>query len=215
MPLIPLQDLAGVLASRLQLPLPGARAHEPLRATPTGLVKPDFNHRQPPRPGSVLILLCPGGAQVHIPLIKRPDYFGAHSGQVSFPGGKAEPDETSIDTALREAEEEIGVPASAVEVVGTLSPFFVIPSNFMVTPVVGVLTRPHLFVPNAKEVERILYAQLESVLPDEAIQTREIMAARVYPMRAPHFNVEGEVVWGATAMMLNEFRVILKEVLKR
>jgi 8-oxo-dGTP pyrophosphatase MutT (NUDIX family) len=207
-------ELVPLLANRLRKPLPGAVAHEPLRATPTGLIKPDFRHSQPPRPGSVLILLCEGGSRVHIPLIKRPDYFGAHSGQVSFPGGKAEPDETSIDTALREAEEEIGVPAKAVEVLGTLSPFFVIPSNFLVTPVVGVLTRPQLFVPNAKEVARILQAHLENVLPDEAIQTRDILAARMYPMRAPHFSVEGEIVWGATAMMLNEFRMIVKELLE-
>jgi len=211
--MMPLHDLLPLLTQRLEKPLPGARAHEPLRATPTGLVKPDFSHRTPPRPGSILILLCPDGSSTRIPLIKRPDYFGAHSGQVSFPGGKAEPDESHIATALRETEEEIGISADSVEVVGTLSSFFVIPSNFLVTPVVGVLTKPQPFRPDAKEVERIVQVQLENVLPDEAIQISEILAARIYPMRAPHFSAEGEVVWGATAMMLNEFRIIVREAL--
>jgi 8-oxo-dGTP pyrophosphatase MutT (NUDIX family) len=175
-------------------------------------VKPNFEHKTPPKPGSVLILLYPGENEVFLPLIKRPDYLGAHSGQVSFPGGKAEPGETTVETALRETHEEIGVDPQTVHVLGKLSPFFVIPSNFMVTPVVGFLETPVPFIPDSKEVERVLQANLANLMATDAVQVKDILAARVFPMRAPHFLVENEIVWGATAMMLNELRVVLKEI---
>ena len=71
-------------------------------------------------------------------MIKRQEYTGAHSGQVSFPGGKAEPGEDPIQTALRECEEEIGVDKNTLIVLGRLTNFFVIPSNFIITPVVAI-----------------------------------------------------------------------------
>jgi 8-oxo-dGTP pyrophosphatase MutT (NUDIX family) len=212
MSVMPLNDLAIFLRERLRQPLPGPDAHEPLRATPTGLIKPRFDHPDPPRPGSVLILLYEKAGGIYFPLIKRPDYLGAHSGQVSLPGGKSEPGETPTETALREAYEEIGVDPRHVDVVGILSPFFVIPSNFIVTPIVGYLGQPLPFVPDHKEVERILNANLNRLLAEDAVQERDIIASRIFPMRAPHFLVENEVVWGATAMMLNELRMVVREV---
>lgn len=198
------------LEERLQLPLPGASAHEPLRAIPVGDIRPVFSHSLAPKPGGVLILLYEENGIIKFPLIKRPEYLGAHSGQVSFPGGKAEVGETSLEAALREGEEEIGISRYEVRVLGTLSDFFVIPSNFLVTPVIGTIESP-VFKPDQREVARVLTADLYSLLKDEAVQEKEILAAGKFPLRAPHFEVEGEMVWGATAMMLNEFRTILKE----
>jgi 8-oxo-dGTP pyrophosphatase MutT (NUDIX family) len=197
------------LSNRLQQPLPGSAAHEPLRATPTGLIKPKFDHKLPPKPGSVLILLYPDNGSIKFPLTKRPDYLGAHGGQVSLPGGKSEHGEEVIQTALREGEEEIGVKSTDMKVIGTLSNFFVIPSNFMVTPVIAYSLVKPLFVPQATEVDRILEGDLLELLMPGAIQTKEIVAAKMYPMLAPHFLIDGEVVWGATAMMLNELRTIV------
>ena len=199
------------LANRLQEPLPGPAAHEPLRATPTCLIKPKFDHQLPPKPGSVLILLYPDDGSIKFPLTKRPDYLGAHGGQVSLPGGKSEQGENAIQTALREGEEEIGVKSIEMKVVGTLSNFFVIPSNFMVTPVIAYSEAKPLFVPQETEVERILECNLLDLLRPEAIQTKEIVAAKMYPMLAPHFLIDGEVVWGATAMMLNELRTLIRQ----
>ncbi|MFN5430794.1 MAG: NUDIX hydrolase [Cyclobacteriaceae bacterium] len=200
------------LEIRLAKPLPGDTAHEPLRASPTGLIKPKFEHQVPPRPGSVLILLYPEGERLKFPLTKRQEYVGTHSAQVSFPGGKSEPDESYLETALREAEEEIGVPADQVKVIGKLSPFFVIPSNFLVTPVVAFAERKPVFTPQLSEVNKIIEGDVEELLREDAVLTKEIVAAKIYPMLAPHFEIEGEVVWGATAMMLNEFRMVMKEV---
>jgi 8-oxo-dGTP pyrophosphatase MutT (NUDIX family) len=160
----------------------------------------------------VLILLYEERGKIMFPLTKRPDYMGTHGGQISLPGGKAEPGETRIETALREAEEEIGVPASHIEVLGALTEFFVIPSNILVTPVVGYLNVSPDFKPDSKEVKKILIGSIEDLLQADAVRTKEIMAGNMFPMLAPHFEIENEIVWGATAMMLNEFRTIVQEL---
>lgn len=191
-------------------PLPGALAHEPLRATPIGELRPNFEHRTPPKPGSVLILLYPDRGEIKFPLTKRPEYLGAHSGQVSFPGGKAEPGETVVETALREGEEEIGIRSSDIEVIGQLSEFFVIPSNFLVTPVVGIQRSRPVFSPDPIEVVRVLEGTIGNIIRDDAVAVRDITAARIYNLRAPHFLIDDEIVWGATAMMLNELREVVR-----
>jgi 8-oxo-dGTP pyrophosphatase MutT (NUDIX family) len=207
-----LSEVKDFLAARLVKPLPGHAAHDIMRAKPNGSVIPQFNHKLPPKPGSVIILLTEQQHEIVFPLIKRPTYAGTHSGQISLPGGKAEEGENEIDTALREGFEEIGVPASYVDVVGKLSEFFVVPSNFMVTPIVGVLKQPFDFVKDDREVERILTCSLKELLDVNAQKEKEILAAGRYAMWAPHFEIDNEIVWGATAMMLNELRTILKEV---
>jgi len=207
-----LTELVGRLTARLKYPLPGSTAHEPLRATPLGELRPKFEHKIPPKPGSVLILLFEDNGLIKFPLTKRPDYNGTHAGQVSLPGGKAEPEEDFIQTALREAEEEIGVPRNEVKVIGRLSDFFVIPSNFMITPVVGYVDAKPTYIPQESEVVKIIEGNVDSLLRDDAIQTKEILAAKIYRLMAPHFLIENEIVWGATAMMLNELRMIVKQL---
>ena len=211
--MIDFHDLLSRLEARLKKPLPGAQAHERMRAMPVGNSAPSFSHRASPRPGSVLLVLYPDNNRILFPLIKRPDYEGMHSGQISFPGGKAEPGEDFITTALREGNEEIGIDPQAVRIIGRLSDFFVIPSNFMVTPVIGYVASKPILTPDPIEVAKILHGDVESILPDSVILEREITAARTFQMKAPHFEIENEIVWGATAMMLNEFRIIVNESL--
>jgi 8-oxo-dGTP pyrophosphatase MutT (NUDIX family) len=203
------------LEVRLGQDLPGALAHEAMRAVDSSGRPPQFKHSLPPKPGSVLLLIYPGAdGAINFPLIKRPDYTGTHSGQVSFPGGKAEAGETTIQTALREAEEEVGVHPSEVTVLGVLSDFFVVPSNFMVTPVVGYAKKRPQFIPDKVEVVRIFEGDIRSLLPEGSIHVSEILVAKTYKLEAPHFLIDNEMVWGATAMMLNEFRFILREVME-
>jgi 8-oxo-dGTP pyrophosphatase MutT (NUDIX family) len=201
------------LVERLKRELPSALAHDPMRAIPVGPFKPNFKQSFPVRTGSVLILLYEDNHELKFPLIKRPDYQGAHGGQISLPGGKTEPGEDSIDTALREAHEEIGIKTSDVNVLGRLSEFHVIPSNFLITPVVGAIEyKPH-FIPDDYEVAKILNGTVADLIKDDAVFVTEILASGQYKMQAPHFKIEDEIVWGATAMMLNEFRVVLKEII--
>jgi 8-oxo-dGTP pyrophosphatase MutT (NUDIX family) len=204
--------LAEKLRARLALPLPGDQAHAPLRATPVGSVIPRFDHKVAPKPGSVLILLYPDNDQILFPLIKRPDYLGAHSGQISLPGGKAEPGEDYIQVALREGEEEVGIRKESVKVIGRLSDFFVIPSNFLVVPVIGYVNHKPLFVPDPVEVVKIISGDINELMSEESVKEKEILAAGKFRMNAPHFEIEEEIVWGATAMMLNEFRIVLKSI---
>lgn len=206
-------NLINNLTNRLKLALPSALAHDPLRAIPVGLDAPNFQHKLPPKPGSVLILFFEENGLLRFPLIKRPVYTGAHSGQISLPGGKAEPgDEDAVFTALREGEEEIGIVPAEVKVLGRLSQFFVIPSNFIVTPVVGAVHGVPIFKPDPYEVDKIIFGNVADLVKDDAVQIKEIIAAGKYTMRAPHFEIEGEIVWGATAMILNELRVVIREI---
>lgn len=203
------------LKKRMNSNMPGSDAHEAMRAKPVGQLLPKFEHKVPPKRGSVLILLFEENGVLKFPLIKRPTYPGAHSGQVSLPGGKVEPDEDVIQAALREGQEEIGVIEKDIQVLGRLSDFNVLPSNFIVSPIIGSIDYVPSFLPDTREVDKIIFANLSEVIASDAIKEKEILAAGVYPMIAPHFLIEDEIVWGATAMMLNEFRVVVQEVLQK
>jgi len=206
-------DFITRLAQRLSQALPGDLAHSSMRATPVGTTLPAFNHSLPPRPGGVLILLYEQDGLIKFPLIKRQEYLGAHSGQVSLPGGKAEAGEGSLQAALREGEEEIGVNQQELVVLGKLSDFFVIPSNFLVTPVIATIEKEPVFKPDSYEVAKIIIGSIDELMREDAIKEKEILAAGKYRMMAPHFEIEGEIVWGATAMMLSEFRMVLRDIL--
>lgn len=210
--LLTLDNITSYLRKRLAQDLPGSAAHEVMRAQPVGNLRPSFKSEDPPRPGGVLILLYEQDGIVQFPLIKRPDYAGTHGGQISFPGGKAEQGEDRLMAALREGEEEIGVNRDTIKVIGQLSDFHVIPSNFLVTPVVATLekTVPR-FIPDPIEVARIISVPLEEIMKETALQQGEIIVGGYYKLMAPHFSIEGEMVWGATAMILNELRYILNE----
>lgn len=205
-------SLISNLKIRLKAELPGARSHELLRAKPIGQLLPKFEHKLPPKLGSVLILLYEENGTIKFPLIKRQTYTGAHSAQVSLPGGKVETGEDVFQAALREAEEEIGVKRNDIRVIGRLSDFDVLPSNFLVTPVVASIDYVPKFIPDAHEVAKVIQANLSDLVQDDAIKESEILAAGLYRMIAPHFFIEEEIVWGATAMMLNELRSIIMDL---
>jgi 8-oxo-dGTP pyrophosphatase MutT (NUDIX family) len=206
-----LSSVTAFLQQRLSRALPGASAHELMRAQPVGNLRPIFKNEVSPRPGGVLILLYEKNGEIYFPLIKRPEYGGHHSGQVSFPGGKAEKDEDRIMAALREGEEEIGIHRESVTVIGQLSDFHVIPSNFLVTPVIGILNAAPVFTPDPVEVAKILSVSLDDLTKADGLLQGEIVV-NGYKLLAPHFMMDGEMVWGATAMILSEFKYILNEI---
>lgn len=178
----------------------------------------DVRFKIKPRPdarqGSVLLLLYPQHNALWLPLMQRPVYEGHHSGQVSLPGGKQEPgDPDRIFTALREAEEEMGIPSREVEVLGTLSELFIPPSNFVVLPVVGYMHRPPVFVPDPAEVDQILEVSLPDLLHENFIKFTDSPPGSLYPIRTPYYPVQERVVWGATAMILSEFVCLVQELL--
>ncbi|MFZ9982492.1 MAG: NUDIX hydrolase [Cyclobacteriaceae bacterium] len=213
-----------VLKKQLLNPLPGSIAHEPLRAFPANSRDFNFKNEGPPRPGAVLILMWAADKNedtvtdrylIRFPLIRRSETGGVHSGQISLPGGRSEEGEDPVFTAIREAEEEIGISRDKIEILGSLSPFHVIPSHYMVTPVVARLnqnTEP-VFIKQDNEVAEIIFPLLHHLLPDDAIRYTELNV-RGYSVNAPHFFLEGQIVWGATAMILNELRMVMKEAFR-
>lgn len=197
------------LLTELQRPLPGLEAQ--LRMAHPDRAKNVRTLHVPAdaRISSVLLLLHSGSKDLHFPLIVRPEYTGVHSGQVALPGGKQESGDTSLShTALREAHEEIGIPPTAVEVLGSLTPLYIPPSGFLVHPFVGWLSEPMDFQPDPVEVATILQVGVEQLLLPENESEEYIRLSNGTQLRAPSFLLQGQVVWGATAMILSEFREV-------
>ena len=199
------------LRAQLSDPLPGHDRFLEL----SGYKRPDIERAMrldpPPRESAVLALLYPKQDELHCLLMLRPQYEGVHSGQVSFPGGKREAADASIQhTALREFMEETGAETSGIDVLGALSPVYIPPSRMLVTPFVGYAERIGPWSPDPKEVARLLEVPLQFLLRNDILKRREqfiqVMGGNV---EIPYFDVQGEVVWGATALMIAELRELL------
>jgi len=167
----------------------------------------------PGRPAAVLVLLYPDDAgDARVVLIERPTEDGRHhSGEVSFPGGKAEPeDDDAVATALREAAEEVGLDAevAGVRIVGQLERFWIPVSDFAVTPVVAVTNRRPDLRPAPAEVVRIVEPRLATFLPDAPVAIVE-RTVRGWPLRYGHYEVDGLSVWGATARVLSQLGAVV------
>lgn len=164
------------------------------------------------RPGSVLILVFPDAlGEARLVLIERTTHDGHHSGEVSLPGGKAEPDDADASaTALREAAEEVALDpvAAGVRVVGHLEPFWIPVSDFQVTPVVAIAERTPILAPDPREVARILLPPVRTFLPDAPVEVVE-RTVRDWPLRFGAYTVDGLVVWGATASILSQLGRVL------
>lgn len=203
--------LIQLLERVLQSPLPGKSAQMDMSPVPVDMRRFDTFLQSNHRKSGVLILFYPDKEGSFFPLIKRPEYVGFHSGQVAFPGGKMEiGDEDIIQTALREAEEEVGVDRNQVQVLGRLSDLYIPTSNFLVSPVIGFLEKRPDFIPEAKEVSRVILTELP-LLFSPAIKKRKVLTLGPnLNLDTPYFEIDGEVVWGATAMILSELIQVLQ-----
>jgi 8-oxo-dGTP pyrophosphatase MutT (NUDIX family) len=197
--------------SVLPSPLPPGRP-ELMPVFTDGRLRPRLDPTTTARPAAVLVLLMPGpGGEARIVLTERLSYDGHHSGEVSFPGGKAEPDDAdSGATALREASEEVGLEpiAAGVRVVGRLDEVFIPVSDFRLVPIVAVVERPPVLLPNPAEVARILTPPVDAFLPDATVEMVERTIGD-WPIRYGGFRIEGLHVWGATARILGQLGAIL------
>ena len=177
-----------------------------------GRLRPRFAPSPTARPAAVLVLLYPDAdGEARIVLTERVSYDGHHSGEVSFPGGKAEPgDADAAATALREASEEVALDAEAadVTVVGVLEPVFIPVSDFRIDPIVAVAAREPVLRPNPTEVARILKPPVSAFLPDADVEIVE-RTIRDWPLRYGGYRIEGLHVWGATARILGQLGAVL------
>lgn len=166
------------------------------------------------RVGAVLVLLYCHKNEIHLVLTKRREDLHSHAGQISFPGGSQEESETLLTTALRETEEEVGVPTTAVRSLGQLSTIYIPPSGFLVHPFVGWYQNggSPQFTPSTDEVAQIIEVPLITLL-DPKTAVAEPWDFKGHKVMVPYFDVQGHKVWGATAIMLSEFVERLRTVI--
>ncbi|MEM1056933.1 MAG: CoA pyrophosphatase [Bacteroidota bacterium] len=210
--------LLSPLRARLAEPLPGFAAHATMApfdrdADPSLLSVEGKTARR----AATLVLFYPDETRdARFVLTARQPSLRAHSGQVSFPGGSLDGEETPEQAALREGWEEIGVSPEAPDVLGRLTPLYIPPSRFAVWPVVAALDTQPVFQPQEEEVAAIYEVRAADLLAD-GVRRRTERTAREpgiegVRFEVPYFALAGQEVWGATAMMLAELAVVLAEV---
>lgn len=198
------------LRARLRAPLPGLETFMQMAPQNPHHRRVDVARQNGCREGSVLLLLYPLRAEPFVVLTERSASLRNHAGQISLPGGRIEPGETPEQGALREAWEELGIVAEAVDVLGRLSQFYIPPSNFCLTPVVAATHRRPDFVPHDAEVAAFLEVPMvHFVGPDNRHHETRLIAGE--PRRAPYYAFDGHKIWGATAMILTEMAVVWEE----
>jgi 8-oxo-dGTP pyrophosphatase MutT (NUDIX family) len=198
----------------LAKPLPGVEAQKRMAPQPVTGKKNRGDIPEDCRQASVLLLLYPYSCDhpdFYLALTRRPEYPGAHSGQISLPGGRREEPESLLETALRETAEEIGVLPETVEIIGQLSPLYTPPSNFCIHPFVGFSCAHPAFQINPREVAELIEVPLSLFLKPE-VYKEEIWRLQNFGERqVPFFDIFGHKVWGATAMILSEFLALLAQ----
>jgi 8-oxo-dGTP pyrophosphatase MutT (NUDIX family) len=204
-------DFIGRLTEELTLPLPGLPVQLQMTSNFRLREMMEFSHPDKATKSSVLILLFPG-RENNLPtfvVMLRPTYDGVHSGQISLPGGRHETyDHDLMQTALREAQEETGMDPGKVKIIGRLTELYIPPSNYLVQPFIGYTPEAPVFTPQPEEVEKLIEIEANQLLDKNNVVQKEISVGG-NRFTVPSFLIRGTTVWGATAMILNEFREIL------
>ena len=164
-----------------------------------------------PRKAAVLALFYPNkNNETTILLTQRASYKGTHSSQISFPGGKIEKEDNSLETtAIRETYEEVGVQSSSIEIIRELTDVYIPPSNFLATPFLGFVNQRPNFNLNY-EVDKSIEVLVSDLLNDTSFTSIKMNTSYMDNIEVPCFKLEDYVVWGATAMMLSEIKELLK-----
>jgi len=179
------------------------------------LVKQQQDKIKHAKKSAVLALFYPDkDYKTKLILILRNTYNGVHSAQVGFPGGKLEDQDESLEfAALRETEEEIGVPIKDIEILKSLTQVYIPPSNFYVQPFIGVSRQIPSFIKDDTEVEELIEVPLIHFLDDQSVITKIVSTSYNVDVEVPAYQLNNYVVWGATAMMLSEIKDLLKTLL--
>ena len=149
---------------------------------------------------AVLVPLFEDGG-LHAVFTRRRHDLRRHAGEISFPGGRRDGDEAFVETALREAHEEVGLPPEAVEVVGALAPVGTFVTNYAIYPFVGLIEPGFEWVPGETEVAEVLELPIEAL---RAAYGERRLVRKGIPFRTPTYEVDGHLIWGATGRILQD-----------
>lgn len=189
--------------------LKGEDAHQEMSPTNRRISAKGLNMKNV-RQASVLIALYEDDEQLFLPLIERHIYEGNHSGEIGLPGGKIEEfDKNTLEAALRETHEELGIKPSEIEIIKKITPIYIPPSNFLVQPYIGFLsTKPH-YIPDPVEVKEVIDLSVDELLK-ETNKKETYIGKKHIQANVPIFQINHTVIWGATACILNELKYLLK-----
>ncbi len=191
------------LKQRLSSPLPGELAHQMIWSYPRNSFADAQHADPPPRHCAVNILLKPNQVDYHVGFILRSD-FGIHGGQLAFPGGKIEQNETHIECAQRETWEEIGIENQHYSFVGELSPVYIPPSNMLVFPMVNLLENATEININKREISDFFWVSMEKLMPHQIIEKEHYLKAFDSWRVIKGISIDSHFLWGATAMISQE-----------
>lgn len=190
--------------------IPGEESQQKMRVNYDQSIELPFSKNNSTA-AAVLILLYLEDNEIHFFLTKRSNELEHHKGQVSLPGGTQEENEELTHTALRETQEEIGINKTSISIIGSMTPLFVPVTGFMIHPFVGYSSNKLEPTPDPSEVEAIFSVNISDLL-NETNQTIEKRNIRGYDVEVPYFKLNNYEVWGATSMILSEFRDLIKSI---
>ena len=194
------------LKKRINTNLPGKDSHKKMKISYRNEKKISFNINRA-KPAAVLLLLFPNNKKICFYLTKRTEKLKYHKGQISLPGGSNEKGESLLETALRETEEEIGVNKNEISILGQITPLFIPVTGFMMTPFIGFTSKEPIIKLDSMEVEELFSVNiLDLINNDKLIKHRQLNGRDV---TIPYFNLNNQQVWGATSMVLSEFKDML------
>ena len=190
--------------------IPGERSHQKMQVNYDKSFELPFSKNNS-TPAAVLILLYLEDNEIHFFLTKRSNKLEHHKGQISLPGGTQEENEKLTHTALRETQEEIGINKTSISIIGSMTPLFVPVTGFMINPFIGYSLNKLEPTPDPLEVEAIFSVNISDLL-NEANRTIEQRNILGYDVEVPYFKLNNYEVWGATSMILSEFRDLIKSI---
>lgn len=190
--------------------LPGSLAHAKMASARRKKLIHELPVPAEAKKSAVLILFYMKNEEIHTTLMRRSSYDGTHSGQISFPGGKKDPEDLNLEkTALRELNEEVGINPNKISILGSISELYIPPSNFLVRPYLGFTKKEFTYEPDPREVDEVIEMPLSLIFEEKTIKEGLIELSTGFKVKAPYFDVYGNIVWGATAMILSELKDIV------
>lgn len=205
------KEIINLLEKRLKEPLPGLMAQLKMVTDPRPGNKVYHEVEDTSIKAGVLVLLYPWRNHLHLVLTRRTDRVDFHQAQISFPGGRQEEGESSDQTALREAHEEINVSPGSIQILGELTPLYIPPSNYCIYPIVATANKRPDFKPSMHEVAEVIEVPLDHLLDSKNVRKEE-WTIREGEVLVPFYLFKEHKIWGATAMVLAELVELLRNV---